>query len=195
MIVQVEHLPLSGVLVLTPRRFTDERGYFTEVYSREAFAAATGIDVAFVQDNLSCSVAPGTIRGLHFQAPPFAQAKLVAVLRGAVLDVAVDLRRGSPSYGRHCTARLDAASGRQMFVPEGFAHGFCTLEPDTLVTYKVSARYAPDHDRGVHWADPSIGIPWPVETAAAVLSAKDRALPPLARLDTPFTLTPGSPTP
>lgn len=186
--MKVEELGLPGVLLLTPTRFADARGFFTETYNRRTFAAATGLELDFVQDNLSRSVPVGTIRGLHFQSPPAAQVKLVAVLAGAVLDVAVDLRRGSPTYGRHVAVRLSAAAGNQLLVPVGYGHGFCTLEPDTLVAYKVTSHYSAAHDGGLHWADPALGIDWPVSPAAAVVSAKDQVLPGLAALDTPFTI-------
>ena len=153
-------------------------GYFAETYVRCDFAAA-GIPHEFVQDNESLSHAPGTVRGLHFQIPPFAQAKLVRVLTGRIFDACVDLRRSSPRYGRHATVELAAESGDQLFVPAGFAHGFCTLEPDTTVLYKVDAVYSAEHERGVAWSDPALAIPWPVGADAAILSAKDAALPPL----------------
>ncbi|NJL72296.1 MAG: dTDP-4-dehydrorhamnose 3,5-epimerase [Candidatus Competibacteraceae bacterium] len=186
--MNVERFDIPGILVLTPRRFGDERGFFVETYNRRGFTAATGTDLGFVQDNMSFSAPAGTVRGLHFQVPPRSQAKLVSVLKGSVLDVAVDIRKGSPTYGRHVAVRLSAAEGNQILVPEGFAHGFCTLEPDTLVAYKVTDYYAPDHDSGLYWADPMIGIPWPVAEDGATVSAKDRALKRFADLDTPFTV-------
>lgn len=169
-------LLLSGVRLIRAKRYLDPRGYFAETYVRRDFADA-GIGQEFVQDNQSCSSAGGTVRGLHFQIPPFAQAKLVRVLRGRILDVVVDLRRASPSYGRHLSVELDADTGDQLYVPAGFAHGFCTLEADTEVFYKVDAVYSAEHDRGVNWADPALGIAWPVSEADAVLSPKDAALP------------------
>jgi len=174
--MQVEQTSLAGVLVLTPKRFGDSRGFFSETYSRKAFAAA-GIDCEFVQDNHSLSAEKGVVRGLHFQLPPMAQDKLVRVVAGSVLDVAVDIRRSSPTFGRHASAVLSAANGRQMFVPAGFAHGFVTLEPRTEVVYKVSRYYSPQHDRGIRWDDPALGIDWGVEQDRAVLSEKDRLLP------------------
>jgi dTDP-4-dehydrorhamnose 3,5-epimerase len=167
---------LQGVKVITPKRFGDARGFFAEVYNRRHLAEH-GIDLDFVQDNVSLSRSPGTLRGLHFQTPPFAQAKLVSVLHGAVLDVAVDLRRGSPTLGRHVAARLSAAAGNMLFVPVGFAHGFLTLEPDTLFTYKVSNYYAPEHDRGIRWDDPRLAIDWGIAPDQVTLSDKDRRLP------------------
>jgi dTDP-4-dehydrorhamnose 3,5-epimerase len=179
MALSVTPLSIPEVRLIVPDRFGDERGFFSETYSRRAFAAA-GIADEFVQDNHSCSAAVGTVRGLHYQIAPFAQAKLVRVVRGAIFDVAVDLRRGSPSFGAHVTAKLGAEDGSQLFVPMGFAHGFCTLEPDTEVVYKVTAYYSREHDRGIRWNDPDLGIAWPVGAEAAVLSAKDLGLPRLA---------------
>jgi dTDP-4-dehydrorhamnose 3,5-epimerase len=182
---------IPEVLVITPRRFADPRGYFAETFNAARYQALLH-GVAFVQDNLSLSGPRFTVRGLHFQAPPHAQAKLVSVLKGAVLDVALDIRRGSPSYGRHVAVTLSAARGEQMFVPAGFAHGFCTLEPDTLVAYKVSDYYAPEADRGLYWADPALAIAWPVAAAEAALSERDRRHPPLAELATPFVYAPAT---
>ena len=170
---------------MRPRRFGDARGWFMETYS-EAAAAAAGIDVRFVQDNQSFSATEGTVRGLHFQRPPHAQAKLVRCVRGSIMDYAVDVRRGSPTYGRWVSAKLTAESGEQLFVPVGFAHGFVTLEPDVEIAYKVSDVYAPECDGGVAWDDPLIGIDWPLPISGAVLSDKDRSLPTLAELDSPF---------
>jgi dTDP-4-dehydrorhamnose 3,5-epimerase len=172
---------IAAVQVLTPRRFADDRGFFSEVYNRARFAAA-GIDLVFVQDNHSLSRPAGTIRGLHFQSPPFAQDKLIRVVRGRILDVAVDIRRSSPTYGHHVAVELSAENWRQLFVPAGFAHGFCTLDADTEVIYKVSAPYAPDHDCGLAWDDPALAIAWPVAGDAAILSDKDRRHPTLAEL-------------
>ena len=166
-------------------RLGDQRGFFSEVYSRRAFAEA-GMDIGFVQDNHSSSAARGTVRGLHFQTPPRAQDKLVRVVRGSAYDVAVDLRRGSPTYGRHVGAVLSAGNWNQILVPAGFAHGFMTLESDTEVLYKVSDYYAPDHEHGLLWNDPSLGIRWPIPERAAVVSDKDRRLPRFAEFSTPF---------
>lgn len=176
---------IAGLLLLEPRKFGDHRGFFSETYSRARLAEA-GFDRDFVQDNHALSGAAGTLRGLHFQTPPFAQDKLVRVVRGAILDVAVDLRRGSPTFADHAAEELSAANWRQLLVPAGFAHGYLTLEPDTEVIYKVTACYAPEHDRGVLWSDPDLGIDWGIDAEAAVLSDKDRALPPLAALASPF---------
>jgi dTDP-4-dehydrorhamnose 3,5-epimerase len=177
----VEETAIPAVKIITPPRFGDARGFFSETYSRKAFAQA-GIPVEFVQDNHSRSAPAGTVRGLHFQAHPVPQDKLVRVVRGAILDVAVDLRRSSPTFGRHVSAELSAANGRQLFVPVGFAHGFCTLEPETEVIYKVSGYYAPEHDRGLAWDDPDLGIAWPASAADPTLSERDRHHPRLADL-------------
>jgi dTDP-4-dehydrorhamnose 3,5-epimerase len=152
----------------------------------EASAAAAGIDVRFVQDNQSFSASEGTLRGLHFQRPPHAQAKLVRCVRGSIMDYAVDVRRGSPTYGRWVGARITAEGGEQLFVPVGFAHGFVTLEPNVEVAYKVSSLYAPEYDGGIAWNDSMIGIDWPLPPWGSTLSAKDASLPTLAELDSPF---------
>jgi dTDP-4-dehydrorhamnose 3,5-epimerase len=172
---------LPGPLLIEVRRFADARGAFAETFSRRDFAAL-GIEEDFVQDNWSRSDTIGTIRGLHFQRPPRAQAKLVRVLRGAILDVAVDIRHGSPTFGRHVAVTLEEGDGRMLYVPEGFAHGFCTLRPATEVAYKVNEFYAPDCDGGIAWDDPALGIEWPVAPGRAVLSDKDARLPLLAAL-------------
>lgn len=156
-----------------------------ETYS-DAAALAAGIDVRFVQDNQSFSAAAGTIRGLHFQRPPHAQAKLVRCVRGAIMDYAVDIRRGSPTYGQYVAAKLTADGGEQLFVPIGFAHAFVTLDAEVEVAYKVSDVYAPDCDGGIIWNDPTVGIDWPLPKSGAVLSDKDRVLPTLAEFDSPF---------
>lgn len=183
--VDVRPLDLDGVLEITPRRFADDRGFFTENWSRTAFAAI-GLDHEFVQDNHSLSRAAGTLRGLHYQSPPFAQAKLVRVTRGAVFDVAVDIRVGSPTYCRWTGLTLSAEAGNQIFVPAGFAHGFLTLEPDTEVQYKVTAPYSPAHDRAIRFDDPAIGITWPVAVDCDAMSAKDRDATLLAQHRTGF---------
>lgn len=181
MSLSVEALAIPEVKVIRPRRRGDARGFFSETYSREALAAA-GIGIDFVQDNHAYSAAASTVRGLHFQSPPFAQHKLVRVMRGAILDVAVDIRAGSPTYGRHVSAVISAGNWCQILVPAGFAHGLATLEPETEVLYKVSAPYAPAYDQGLRWNDPALGILWPVAEAAAIVSDKDRAQPLLADL-------------
>lgn len=175
----VESTDIADVKIITPPKFGDERGFFSETYNR-ALLKDHGIDLEFVQDNQSLSAKVGTLRGLHFQSPPFAQDKLVRVLRGAILDVAVDIRRDSPSFGRHVAVELSARNWRQLLVPVGFAHGFCTLEPDTEVVYKVTSYYAPQHDLGLAYDDPDLGIAWPVPAEALTLSDKDRRHPRLA---------------
>jgi dTDP-4-dehydrorhamnose 3,5-epimerase len=182
MALQIEPTAIEGVLVLTPSRHADARGVLWETYGARAFAAA-GIACAFVQDNQSLSRRAGTVRGLHYQSPPFAQAKLVRVAQGAIYDVALDIRRASPTFGRFVGVELGAADGRQVFIPEGFAHGFCTVEDATVVLYKVSAPFAPDHERGILWSDPALAIPWPVRADAAILSDKDRRHPVLADIE------------
>jgi dTDP-4-dehydrorhamnose 3,5-epimerase len=172
---------IAGPLLIEVRRFADARGAFAETYSHRDFADL-GIAEAFVQDNWSRSDPVGTVRGLHFQRAPHAQAKLVRVLRGAILDVAVDLRRSAPSHARHVAIELEEGDGRMLYVPAGFAHGFCTLRPGTEIAYKVSDVYAPDCDGGIAWDDPALGIDWPVAPRDAVLSDKDARLPRLADL-------------
>ncbi|SLN69194.1 dTDP-4-dehydrorhamnose 3,5-epimerase [Roseisalinus antarcticus] len=183
--------PLPGVLLVTPRRFGDHRGFFSESYSARAFAEA-GVTLDFVQDNHSLSSAVGTVRGLHFQTPPHAQAKLVRCGRGAIFDVAVDIRRGSPTYGQWYGAELSFDNGRQLLVPAGFAHGFMTLQPDSEIVYKCSDFYSAECDGGIRWNDPDIGIDWPDTGHPPVLSAKDEAAPLLKEFDTPFTWTEGA---
>jgi len=168
----------AGVLLIRPKRFGDERGYFAETYHADKWLAA-GVDATFVQDNESLSAAAGTVRALHYQLPPFAQAKLVRCLSGRILDVAVDIRRSSPTFGQAFAAELTAA-GEQMYVPPGFAHGFSTLEPDTRVAYKVSAVYDPASERGIRWNDPALAIDWQVDASSATLNARDREHPLLA---------------
>jgi dTDP-4-dehydrorhamnose 3,5-epimerase len=179
--MHVEETALAGVKVITPPKFGDGRGFFSETYNRRAFAEA-GISMEFVQDNQSLSAQIGTLRGLHFQSPPFAQDKLVRVICGAIFDVTVDLRASSPTFGRHIAVELSAANGRQLFIPIGFAHGFCTLEPDTEVVYKVSNYYSAAHDKGLAWDDEALGIAWPASKADAILSEKDRKHPSLRDL-------------
>lgn len=179
--MDIASLAIPDVKLIRPKRFADPRGYFVETYSRRHYADI-GIACEFVQDNQSLSTRPGTIRGLHFQLPPDAQAKLVRVPKGSIFDVAVDIRRNSPSYGRWCGTTLTAAGGEQMFVPRGFAHGFCTLEPDTEIIYKITDLYSPECDRGLAWNDPALKIDWPVEARDAILSDRDRQHPSLAEL-------------
>ena len=183
--MEIMALKIPEVKILTPRKFGDHRGFFSETYNKKTLAAQ-GIEMDFVQDNHSLSAEVGTIRGLHFQTPPFAQDKLVRIAQGSVLDVAVDIRRGSPTYGKFVSAVISAEAWNQILVPVGFAHGLCTLEPDTVVIYKVSNYYAPDHDFGLLWSDPDIGIDWPISEAEAKLSDKDRKQPGLKDFDSPF---------
>jgi dTDP-4-dehydrorhamnose 3,5-epimerase len=183
--MNITPLSIPDVRIVEPQRFSDQRGFFSETYNRRALAER-GIELEFVQDSHSLSGRKGTIRGLHYQSPPFAQAKLIRVVRGSILDVAVDLRRGSPTYARHVAAVISARAWNQILVPIGFAHGFCTLEPDTEIVYKVTQYYAPEHDRGILWNDPDLGIEWPVTDEMAVLSAKDRSQPRLRDVVSPF---------
>jgi dTDP-4-dehydrorhamnose 3,5-epimerase len=183
--MQIVPTEIAEIKEIRPVRHHDPRGFFAEIF-REALLRDNGIDVPFVQENHSLSVERGVVRGLHFQIPPEAQAKLVRVTAGAILDVAVDIRRGSPSYGRHVAVVLSAEDGNQLFVPEGFAHGFCTLEPNTEIVYKVSRYYSPAHDSGLAWNDPELAIDWPVSGGAALLSDKDRRTPLLAELPAYF---------
>jgi dTDP-4-dehydrorhamnose 3,5-epimerase len=183
--MQIEPTRLSGVLILTPRRFGDARGWFSEVWNR-ATLAKHGIACDFVQDNHSYSAATGTVRGLHFQSPPHAQTKLVRCGRGRVFDVAVDIRIGSPTYGQWVGEELSAENGRQLLIPAGFLHGFVTREPDSELLYKCSDVYAPDCDGAVRFDDPAIGIDWGIDAAAATLSDKDAKAPFLKDFQSPF---------
>src|SRR5215213_1772162 len=183
--METKSLKLAGLLSLIPRQFPDARGSFAETYNERTFAAA-GILARFVQDNQSFSAKRGTIRGLHFQLPPAAQAKLVRVLRGSVYDVAIDLRVGSPTFGRWESVTLTAERGEQLFIPRGFAHAFCTLEPETVVAYKVDHYYAPASDSGLIWNDPTLAIEWPVAPDGVVLSDKDLKLGRFADFVSPF---------
>lgn len=172
---------IPDVKAVEPRVFEDSRGYFSEVFKHSEFAAA-GIDMSIRQVSQSFSILPGTLRGLHFQTPPYSQAKLVRVLQGAICDVAVDIRVGSPTFAQWVSTELSAENRRQLFVPHGFAHGFYALQPNTLVVYAVDQEYAPDHDAGVLWNDPDIGVDWPGEEADVILSEKDKRQPSLAAL-------------
>jgi dTDP-4-dehydrorhamnose 3,5-epimerase len=183
--LKCERLLIPDVLVLTPDRFRDVRGFFSETYSHTAMASL-GVLTTFVQDNHSLSERTGTLRGLHFQAPPFAQAKLVRVTRGSILDVTVDLRRGSATFGQHVKVNLGEQDGRQIYVPAGFAHGFLTLEPHTEVQYKVSAPYSAQSDRGLAWNDPDLAIDWGINSDQVLLSDKDTRQPFLRDLTSPF---------
>lgn len=172
-------------VILRPRRFGDDRGWFMETYSRQS-ALAAGITDHFVQDNQSFSSLEGTIRGLHFQLPPYGQGKLVRCVRGSIMDYAVDLRRGSPTYGQHVAAKLTEVGGEQLYVPIGFGHAFVTLEPNVEVAYKCTAAYAPQSDGGVLWCCPMIRIDWPLPATGPILSDKDKVLPTLAEFRSPF---------
>jgi dTDP-4-dehydrorhamnose 3,5-epimerase len=183
--MEVHATAIPDVRLIAPIRHGDHRGFLSEVYSRRALAAA-GIDIEFVQDNHTLSAAAGTVRGLHFQLPPMAQAKLIRVTRGAIYDVAVDLRRRSPTFGRHIGAVISAGAWNQILVPEGFAHGFCTLAPDTEVLYRLSNYYSPAHEHGLLWNDEALGIAWPVAGNQAILSDRDRRNPRLAELTALF---------
>ncbi len=174
--MNVTSLDIPEIKLFRLRQHRDLRGFFSEIYSRPALQQV-GIDIEFVQDNYSLSLDRGTIRGLHFQIPPASQAKLVMVLAGRVLDIVVDCRKGSPTFGRHVAAELSGNAWNQIFVPIGFAHGFCTLEDNTSVLYKVSAPYAPKQDSGVLWNDADLAIDWPFKGEVAVVSDKDKALP------------------
>lgn len=173
---------MGGVTELQAPIFGDDRGLFSETWNQRSMAEV-GLDLDFVQDNQSLSVAVGTVRGLHLQVAPEAQGKLVRCITGAIYDVAVDVRPGSPTRGQYAGVRLDPETGNQLWVPPGFAHGFCTLEPNTLVAYKVTAFYSPEADRSILWNDPEIGIDWPVDPSEAVLSDKDAGAPLFADAD------------
>ncbi|MCZ8314946.1 dTDP-4-dehydrorhamnose 3,5-epimerase [Phreatobacter sp.] len=183
--MKITALEIGGLLLVEPTRIGDARGFFSETFRADRFAEAAG-PVIFVQDNHSLSAARGTIRGLHFQKAPRAQGKLVRVTRGAILDVAVDIREGSPTYGRHVAVELSSENWRQLWVPAGFLHGFCTLAPDTEVIYKVTDHYSREHDAGVRWNDPGIAIAWPVAETEATLSDKDRTAPLLREIGPQF---------
>lgn len=184
--MEIEQTRLSGVVVLTPRRFADNRGSFSESWNKTTLAKA-GFDIDFVQDNESHSKDRGTVRGLHYQSPPHSQTKLVRCGQGRVLDVAVDIRKGSPTFGEHFSVELSAENGKQLLVPAGFLHGFSTLTEDCVLLYKCSDFYAPECDGAVHFSDPALGIDWGIDMDTAVLSDKDAAAPMLADIDNPFT--------
>ena len=178
----VRRLELDGLLEISPRKFGDDRGFFSETYNAKSFAEA-GIDLTFVQDNHSYSAARGVVRGLHYQLPPFAQDKLVRVTRGAILDVAVDIRKGSSTFGKWVALEVSAEKWNQILVPKGFAHGFMTLVEHTEVIYKVTNYYSPEHDRSIRFDDPAIGIDWPISASGVQLSDKDQKAPMLADAD------------
>jgi len=184
--MKIEQTALQGVVILTPARHGDARGFFSESWNKARMAQA-GFHYDFVQDNHSLSQAVGTVRGLHFQTPPHAQAKLVRCGQGALLDVAVDIRRGSPTFGQWISVELSAENGKQLLIPSGFLHGFATRAPNTEIIYKCTDYYAPDCDAGVRYDDPDIGIDWGLGDTSPLLSDKDRSAPMLSQIDTPFT--------
>ena len=179
--VDVHQFDIPGLTLIVPKRFSDTRGHFSEIWSDRLFREKIE-NVSFVQDNQSMSAKKATVRGLHFQKPPYAQGKLVRVVRGSIFDITVDIRKGSPTYGRHVAVRLDAVEGAQLWVPPGFLHGFCTLEDQTEVFYEVTAYYSASHDAGVLWNDPDLGINWPVKAESVVISDKDQRHPRLRDL-------------
>lgn len=179
--MQVTSTAIPEVKLLRPWKHGDHRGFLSETFSKRKLERALA-NADFVQDNHSMSARRGTVRGLHFQTRPHAQGKLIRVLRGAIFDVAVDLRDASPTFGTCVAALLSQENWTQLFIPEGFAHGFCTLEPDTEILYKLTDYYAPDHELGIRWNDPDLGIEWPIRASEAVLSEKDRDLPLLAEV-------------
>jgi len=183
--MQFQKTAIPEVFLIIPKRIDDNRGYFSETFRQDMFAEHLGT-FELIQDNQSLSAEVGTVRGLHFQLTPRAQGKLVRCIAGAILDVAVDIRKGSPTYGQHIRAELTADNGQQLWIPPGFAHGFCTLEPSSIISYKVTDYYSPDHDRGLLWNDPELGIEWPVDTEKAILSGKDKVQPRLAELQANF---------
>jgi dTDP-4-dehydrorhamnose 3,5-epimerase len=183
--MKVTETLIPGVLILEPRVFADDRGYFFESYNKQTLKSV-GIDVDFVQDNQSMSK-KGTLRGLHAQAEPFGQGKLVSVVRGSVMDVAVDARKGSPTYGRHVSVELSAQNKLQLWIPVGCLHGFVTLEDDTIFTYKVTNGYDKQSETGIIWNDPTLAIGWGIDERDALLSEKDQQLPEFATYDSPFT--------
>lgn len=180
-----ESFDIAGPVRIVPKRYSDDRGHFSETFKEPEFREAVG-DIHFIQDNESLSRKAGTVRGLHYQAPPHAQGKLVRCVRGAIIDVAVDARRGSPSFGQHVRAELSGDNGHQLWVPSGFLHGFATLEPDTVVAYKVTDAYSPESDGSVAFDDPDLDIDWGIDTSRAILSGKDRMAPRFAEWSSPF---------
>lgn len=183
--MDIEELALPGVFLLRPKKNGDERGFFSETWNERVFSDA-GLNFHFVQDNHSLSANAGVLRGLHYQRPPHSQDKLVRCSRGSILDIAVDIRHGSPTFGQHVSAVIGAENWQQIFVPKGFAHGFLTLEPNTEVQYKVTDFYAPDCDAGILWNDPALSIDWGVKPEEVILSAKDKIAPKLEEIDTGF---------
>lgn len=183
--MEILETDIPDVKIIRPKKFGDHRGFFSETYNKKILAEY-GIDLDFVQDNHSLSVEKGVIRGLHYQTPPYAQDKLVRVIRGSILDVAVDIRKDSPTYGKHIKAIISANDWNQILVPIGFAHGFCTLEPDTEVIYKVTNYYSPENDAGIYWNDEELGIEWPIPEEHAILSDKDKRQPKFSQIKLVF---------
>lgn len=183
--MQFETLSIPGLILLTEKRIGDSRGYFSEVFRIDLFEERVG-PFKFLQENQSFSASKGTVRGLHYQLEPKPQAKLVRCIAGALVDIAVDIRKGSPTFGQYVAVELTPEDGRQLWIPSGFAHGFCTLKPDTIISYKVTNYYSPEHDRGLSWDDPTLSIDWPVSRDEAVLSVKDQNQPRLADIDSNF---------
>lgn len=183
--MDIINLDIPDVKILKPVRHKDQRGFFSEIFSQPTLQAA-GLQLDIAQENFAFSIQQNTIRGLHYQTPPYAQDKLIQVVRGAIFDVALDLRNGSPWFGQFVGAEISADNWNQILVPAGFAHGLCTLEPNTAVIYKVTAPYSPDHEGGICWNDPDLQIPWPISPQDALLSDRDQSLPRLSELDSPF---------
>ena len=181
----VSTISLNLPRLIVPKRHVDDRGWFSEIFHQERLRDI-GITCRFVQDNQSSSKQAGTLRGLHFQLPPAAQAKLVMVVKGRILDVAVDIRRGSPTFGKYVSTEVSSETGCQLYIPIGFAHGFLTLQNDVVVMYKASDYYAPTHEIGIRWNDPDIAFPWPLKEANIIISDKDRRLPLLKEFASPF---------
>ncbi|MGE0044820.1 MAG: dTDP-4-dehydrorhamnose 3,5-epimerase [Hyphomonadaceae bacterium] len=187
--MEITPAAIPDVLIVRPKRHGDARGFFSETYKASAFRVH-GADLPWVQDNHSRSAKKGVVRALHFQAPPYAQSKLVRCIRGAILDVAVDIRAGSPTFGKHVAVELSEENWTQLFIPAGFAHGFCTLTGDAEVIYKVDHEYAPAAEGGIHWRDPDLAIAWPVREMDAILAARDHDWPRLRDFASPFRYEP-----
>lgn len=185
--MKIQNLDIPAVKLIIPKKFGDDRGFFMETFQQNLFNNTIGQRVTFVQDNHSLSEFAGTIRGLHFQAPPRAQGKLVRCIKGSILDVAIDVRKSSPTYGVYVSAMLSAENANQLWVPEGFLHGFATLEPKTEVVYKVTDYYAPESDGNVRWNDSSLAIDWGIDTTKAIISEKDMKAPLFKDFTSPFT--------
>ncbi len=186
--MDISTFDIAGPVAITPRKLGDERGYFAELFREDRFTTALGTRIDFVQDNQSLSARVGTVRGLHFQTNPMGQGKLVRCIVGAIFDVAVDLRVDSPTFGKWIGIELTSEACNQLWIPVGFAHGFCTLQPDTVVAYRVTNYYSPEHDKGVAWNDPAIGIDWPAQADGETLSGKDKVQPLLADLPQWFSM-------